>query len=78
MYHLQYERIIKVLEFPTGVQVMFPLSLFRRVVPADPDVVGILAARAVENAVYRAVRAAKSLHGKPALRDIAFSARAAE
>ena len=33
MYHLQYERIIKVLEFPTGVQVMFPLSLFRRVVP---------------------------------------------
>ena len=33
MYHLQYERIIKVLEFPTGVQMMFPLSLFRRVVP---------------------------------------------
>lgn len=33
MYHLQYERIIKVLEFPTGVQVMFPLSLFRRGVP---------------------------------------------
>lgn len=33
MYHLQYERIIKVLEFPTGVQMMFPVSLFRRGVP---------------------------------------------
>ncbi|MGP1457724.1 MAG: P1 family peptidase [Treponema sp.] len=38
-------------------------------VPADPDVVGILAARAVENAVYRSVRAAQSLHGKPALQE---------
>lgn len=53
-------------------------ALCSRKVPADPDVVGILAARAVENAVYRAVRAAKSLHGKPALRDIAFGTKAKE
>ena len=41
-------------------------------VPADPDVVGILAARAVEEAIHRSVRQAESLHGRPALRDLPF------
>lgn len=41
-------------------------------VPADPDVVGILAARAVEEAIHRGVRQAESLHGRPALRDLPF------
>ena len=43
-------------------------------VEADPDVVGILAARAVENAIIRAVYAAESLHGRIALRDLPFGA----
>ena len=41
-------------------------------VPADPDAVGILAARAVEEAICRGVRAAESLHGRPAIRDLPF------
>lgn len=41
-------------------------------VPADPDAVGSMAARAVEAAIIRAVKMAESLHGKPALRDIPF------
>ncbi len=43
-------------------------------VSADPDVVGILAARAVENAIIRAVRTAESLHGRIALRDLPYGA----
>ena len=43
-------------------------------VEADPDVVGILAARAVEQAIFRAVRTAESLHGRIALRDLPFGA----
>jgi len=43
-------------------------------VSADPDVVGILAARAVENAIIRSVRMAESLHGRVALRDLPFGA----
>lgn len=41
-------------------------------VPADPDAVGILAARAVEEAIRRGVKAAETLHGRPALRDLPF------
>ncbi|MGM9578357.1 MAG: P1 family peptidase [Evtepia sp.] len=41
-------------------------------VPADPDAVGILAARAVEEAIIRAVKTAETLHGRPALRDLPF------
>ena len=41
-------------------------------VAADPDAVGILAARAVEEAICRGVRAAESLHGRPAIRDLPF------
>ena len=41
-------------------------------VPADPDAVGILAARAVEEAICQGVRAAESLHGRPAIRDLPF------
>lgn len=33
-------------------------------VQADPDAVGILAARAVEEAIVRGVKAAESLHGR--------------
>ena len=43
-------------------------------VSADPDVVGILAARAVETAIQRGIRAAESLHGRVALRDLPFGA----
>ena len=43
-------------------------------VSVDPDVVGILAARAVEQAIIRSVRAAESLHGRVALRDLPFGA----
>lgn len=41
-------------------------------VQADPDAVGILAARAVEEAICRGVKAAETLHGRPALRDLPF------
>ena len=41
-------------------------------VPADPDAVGILAARAVEEAIRRGIRAAETLHGRPAWRDLPF------
>ncbi|MDO4515940.1 MAG: P1 family peptidase [Bacillota bacterium] len=41
-------------------------------VPADPDAVGSMAARAVEEAIVRSVKLAESLHGKPALRDLPF------
>lgn len=41
-------------------------------VRADPDAVGILAARAVEEAIHRAVEQAESLHGRPARRDLSF------
>lgn len=41
-------------------------------VQADPDAVGILAARAVEEAIRRGVKAAETLHGRPALRDLPF------
>ena len=47
-------------------------------VTADPDVVGILAARAVETAICRAVRAAESRYGRVALRDLPFGAMAEE
>ena len=43
-------------------------------VSADPDVVGILAARAVEQAIIRSVRAAETLHDRVALRDLPFGA----
>lgn len=41
-------------------------------VQADPDAVGILAARAVEEAICRGVKAAETLHGRPALGDLPF------
>ena len=41
-------------------------------VSADPDAVGILAVRAVEAAIIQGVREAKSMHGFPALCDLAF------
>lgn len=41
-------------------------------VPADPDVVGILAARAVEESIYQAVEEAESLYGRPARRELPF------
>lgn len=41
-------------------------------VSADPDAVGSMAARAVEEAVARSVKMAESLHGKIALRDLPF------
>lgn len=41
-------------------------------VSADPDAVGILAARAVEQAIHRAVEQAESLHGRPARGDLPF------
>lgn len=41
-------------------------------VSADPDAVGSMAARAVEEAIVRSVKLAESLHGKPALRDLPF------
>lgn len=37
---------------------------------ANPDAVGILAARAVEQAMWKAVREAVTMHGFPALRDM--------
>lgn len=39
-------------------------------VQADPDAVGILAARAVEEAIIRSVKTAESLHGRIALQDL--------
>lgn len=39
-------------------------------IKADPDVVGILAARSVENAILQAVKSAESLGGYPAYRDL--------
>ncbi|MGP1457723.1 MAG: hypothetical protein ACTTKL_00195 [Treponema sp.] len=45
------------------------LTLSCGTVPTNSDIVGILAARAVENAVYHSVCAAKSLHGKPAMQE---------
>ena len=39
-------------------------------VQANPDAVGILGARAVERAMWKAVREAVSMHGFPALRDM--------
>ncbi|MCI1966139.1 MAG: P1 family peptidase [Oscillospiraceae bacterium] len=39
-------------------------------VKADPDVVGILAARSVENAILQAVRSARSVSGFPACQDL--------
>ena len=39
-------------------------------VPADPDAVGILAARAVEEAIRRGVKAARTLHDRVALCDL--------
>ena len=41
-------------------------------VPADPDAVGVLAARAVEEAIVRSVETAESLYGRPARRDLPF------
>ncbi|MCF0123638.1 MAG: P1 family peptidase [Ruminiclostridium sp.] len=41
-------------------------------VPADPDAVGSMAARAVEEAIIRSVKMAESLHGRVALRDLPF------
>lgn len=41
-------------------------------VSADPDAVGIMAARAVEEAIVRSVKMAESLHGRVALRDLPF------
>lgn len=41
-------------------------------VAADPDAVGILAARAVEEAIVRSVEAAEGLYGRPARRDLSF------
>lgn len=48
-------------------------AMARGTVQADPDAVGILAARAVEQAILRAVKAAQSAYGKPALRDLPFA-----
>ena len=39
-------------------------------VPADPDAVGILAARAVEEAIRRGNPRGRNLHGRPAWRDL--------
>lgn len=47
-------------------------AMCRGTVQVDPDAVGILAARAVEEAIRRGVRAAEGLHGRPALRDLPF------
>ncbi len=41
-------------------------------VDADMDVAGALAARAVSQAVLRAVRSAEGMHGYPAIRDLQF------
>ncbi len=42
-------------------------AMSKGAVRADPDAVGVLAVRAVEAAIYRAVKEARSLHGFPAL-----------
>lgn len=47
-------------------------AMCRGSVPADPDAVGAMAARAVEEAIIRSVKLAESLHGKPAIRDLPF------
>ena len=41
-------------------------------VPADPDAVGSMAARAVEEAIVRSVRMAETLHDRIAIRDLPF------
>jgi len=41
-------------------------------VPADPDAVGSIAARAVEEAIIRSVKMAETLHDRIALRDLPF------
>ena len=47
-------------------------AMSRGEVPADPDAVGILAVRAVEEAIHRAVQKAESLYGFPAVSDLPF------
>ena len=45
-------------------------AMCRGTVGADPDAVGILAARAVEEAIVRGVKAAETAYGRTALRDL--------
>ena len=47
-------------------------AMCRGNVPADPDAVGIMAARAVEEAIVRSVRMAETLHDRIALGDLPF------
>lgn len=47
-------------------------AMCRGTVSFDPDAVGILAAKAVEEAIIRSVRKAQSLHGRVALCDLPF------
>ena len=47
-------------------------AMCRGNVPADPDAVGSMAARAVEEAIIRSVKMADTLHDRIALRDLPF------
>ena len=47
-------------------------AMCRSKVPADPDAVGSMAARAVEEAIIRSVKMAETLHDRIALRDLPF------
>ncbi|MBR5533250.1 MAG: P1 family peptidase [Ruminiclostridium sp.] len=47
-------------------------AMCRGTVPADPDAVGSMAARAVEEAIIRSVQMAETLHDRVALRDLPF------
>lgn len=47
-------------------------AMCRGNVPADPDAVGSMAARAVEEAIVRSVRMAETLHDRIALQDLPF------
>jgi L-aminopeptidase/D-esterase-like protein len=65
---LGYARTLSPPHLPTDGDALFCLSVGE--VPADPSAVGLAAADAVARAIVRAVRAATSLPGLPAARDL--------
>ncbi|NOX63077.1 MAG: P1 family peptidase [Chloroflexi bacterium] len=68
MAHDGLARVIRPSHHPFDGDTIFALSLGDK--QADPGLIGAVAADVLANAVLRAVRAAESLHGIPAVRDL--------
>ena len=68
MAHDGFGRVIRPSHHPFDGDAIFALSLGDK--QADPGLIGAVAADVLANAVLAAVRAAESLHGIPAMRDL--------